>query len=228
MLSTIRHEEIFSANKNNFPITLIGCGAIGSRVFTALAELGLNKITSYDFDYVELHNLCNQIYIHHDISQPKVTGLKIWYQDKLGPGEAKHPTPTMHFINEAVVAETKLKGTVFLMVDSMAAREKIFRDNIQGNTDVGKVIDIRMAATHGNIFTFNPHTQGDRWLETMFSDDDGEVSACGSSLTVGTTASVLANMAVWQYMHYRTNPEAGNTLVNLFLKPFILTTSDWK
>jgi len=228
MLSTIRHDEIFSATKHNFPITLIGTGAIGSRVFTGLAELGLSKITSYDFDVVELHNLCNQIFINRDIGLPKVDGLDLWFQEKLGPGEAKHPTPTMHFINEAVTAETKLKGTVFLMVDTMKARREIFEDCIKGNPDVGRVIDVRMASTHGNILSFNPHTQGDQWLDTLFSDDIGEVSACGSSLTVGTTASVLANLAVWQYMHYRQDKPSGDDRINVFLKPFILSTESWK
>lgn len=227
MLSTIRHDEIFNAQSNNQPITVIGAGAIGSRVFTALAELGLNNITVYDFDNVEAHNLANQIYLSYDINKPKVDGLLMWYMDKMHYSAPTHIPKTMHFINEKVIDKTPLRGTIFLLVDSMESRETIFKENIQGNTDITRVIDVRMASTHGDIFSFCPHTQGRQWLDTIFPDEQGEVSACGSSLTVGTTASILANLAVWQYMHFRTNPVAGNDKVHIYLKPLILTTGTW-
>ncbi len=52
-LSTIRHNEVFPAHKHNDHIDLIGAGAIGSRVWAALVELGLTDMSVYDFDDVE-------------------------------------------------------------------------------------------------------------------------------------------------------------------------------
>lgn len=228
LISTIRHDEIFDVRSNNVKISLIGVGAIGSRVFAALVELGLTRIISYDFDRVEPHNLANQIYSNEDIGLPKVQALCKWYMYKVGfTGiQIGRTNNNMQFINERVDEKTVLAGTVFLMVDSIAARRQIFEENIKGNLDIPLVIDIRMASTHGDIFSFNPHDQNDvtAWEATLFDDKLGEVSACGSSLTVGTTASILSNIAVWQFMHALTNPEAQDKHIQAFLKPMMLTT----
>ncbi len=221
MISIRRHQEIFDPSKYRGPITIIGAGATGSRVFAALAELGLTNITVYDFDKVEAHNLANQLFINHDIGQMKVSGLFDWYQRKMG---VDLPPEEMKFIADKVTEDTQLKGVVFLLTDTMESRREIFERCIQGNTDIPTVIETRMAATHGNVFTFNPHEKGQAWLDTLIDDDDAETSACGSTLSVGTTASVIANLAVWQFMHLKTDPLAVDEVVNVFLKPFILTT----
>ncbi len=222
MISTIRHDEIFNARENNQRITIIGAGATGSRVFAALVELGLTNITVYDFDKVEAHNLANQIYGNKDIGQYKVAGLKEWFELKT---HALSQPDGMAFIADKVDRHTKLKGTIFLLTDTMESRREIFEHCIKGNSDVYRVIETRMASTHGNIYTFDPHTRGTDWLNTLVDDEQGEVSACGSSISVGTTASIIANMAVWQFMHAKTNPEAGDEVVNIFLKPLCMSTS---
>lgn len=223
-IDTIRHDEVFAAHENDHPITIVGAGAIGSRVFAALAELGLTHITTYDFDEVEGHNLANQIYGTNDIGKPKVAALSDWYSWK-----TKAATPdNMHFIETKVDSTVNLHGTVFLLVDSMAARKQIFKENISENPDVWRVIDVRMASTHGNVMMFNPHTQGDQWLSTLIDDDTAEMSACGSSLSVGTTASILSNLAAWQYMHAKTNPAAADDILNVYLKPLTIAAQNWE
>ena len=222
-LSTVRHDEVFNARKNNQQITIIGTGAIGSRVFAALVELGLTKIHLIDFDHVEAHNLANQIFNNDDIGKTKIHACEVWYKRKTGYippdemvfSEAKLPHP-----------ETKVAGSVFLLTDSMASRREIFEKCIRDNDDVYRVIEVRMAATHGNVHLFNPHVEEevDAWINTLIDDDLAEVSACGSSLTVGTTASILANMAVWQFVHSKTDEAAVDTAVDIFLKPFVVTT----
>lgn len=224
MIDTMRHDEVFNARKNNQKIAIIGAGAIGSRVFASLVELGLTNITVHDFDTVASHNLANQIFNYCHIDVFKVIALADWFMKKTGdsslPKEIK-------LIPEKVTKETPIAGNVFLLVDSMAAREQIFKENIFQNTSVYNVIDVRMASTHGNIFTFNPHTQGNQWLSTLTDDALAETSACGSSLTVGTTASILSNLAVWQFMHLKTNKEAVDDIINIYLKPLCVATQTW-
>ena len=222
-LSTIRHDEVFNARDNNHQITIVGAGAIGSRVFAALVELGLTKIQVIDFDIVEAHNLANQMYVKDDIGQPKVHGCIQWYADKTG----YTPPDEMEFLNVQLPDSTvELAGTVFLLTDSMASRREIFEVCIQGNDSIYRVIEVRMASTHGNIHVFNPHieSEAEAWVNSLIDDNHAEVSACGTSLTVGTTASILANMAVWQFMHAKTDPAALDTAVDVFLKPFCVTT----
>ena len=61
-----------------------------------------------------------------------------------------------------------------------------------------------MAIAHGNIALFNSNNLNEykAWWNSLIDDDEGEESACGSSLSVGTTASIIANMAVNMMMNY--------------------------
>lgn len=216
-LSTLRHYEIFDPKSNDSGITIIGAGAIGSRVFATLVELGLTKITVYDPDIVEEHNLANQLFTKNDVGNFKVDGLYNWARGKLGHN------PLCNLWSTAVTPHLQLDGTVFLLVDSLETRRELatsFKDNL----DIPRVIDVRMAATHGNIYVFSPHSHLDQYLATLGADEDAEVSACGSPYSVAPTAAIMANMAVWQFIHAKTNPEAADEIVDVFLKPFVVNT----
>lgn len=223
MLSTIRHQEIFDPHANNHPITIIGAGAIGSRIFATLVELGLTNITVYDFDDVEQHNLANQLYGENDVGTSKVTALMRWAHFKLG----EHTLPTtFRFIKRKVEPGMEIKGTVFLLVDSMDERRKLYNGCIKNNLDVPRVIECRMAATHGDVYHFD-HTTADQWLNTLIDDDKAEVSGCGSAFSVAPTAAIISNLAVWQFIHAKTNIEALDPIVHVFLKPLVIATESW-
>lgn len=213
---TTRHAQIIDPYKINPPITIIGCGAIGSRVFMALVELGMTRITCIDFDHVEPHNLANQAFLDKHIGQPKVHGLKDLYELKTG-----RPTPdTMLFGNLRLPHDDVTpEGIVFLAVDSFAARLEIARTFMPEN--VFRVFDFRMASTHGNVLSFSPGSATERWMETLGDDDEAEVSACGTSISVGPTASLIANIGVWQFINYAVDPAAHDAYVTLFTKPMM-------
>jgi hypothetical protein len=224
-LSTIRHESIFNPAKFNVPVTIIGVGATGSRLFMALVELGLTNITVIDFDIVEPHNLANQIYGYADIGKPKVEGLKNAYKLKTGVDAPE----TMQFINGKVPDKNiELKGYVFLLTDTMASRKDIYAKCLAHTTDIPYVIETRMASTHGNVLGFCPLLTSEKcaWLDTLSDDEDTELSPCGASISVGITASLIANMAAWQFIHRVTNPEAHHNRVDVFFKPFILAAEN--
>lgn len=226
-ISTRRHQDLFDPYKNNVPIHIIGAGATGSRVWLALVELGLTNITIYDDDIVEAHNIANQIYLNRDIKQHKVAALMEYYRLKTGAT----PPESMRFLPEKVHSESghTIKGIVFLLTDTMASRKDIWHSYIKPtNSGVFLMIETRMGATHGNIYTVNPFDseQCTAWEHSLVDDNDDavETSACGTALTVGTTASVIANMAIWQMMHYLTNPEAMERKIDVYLKPLIVVT----
>jgi len=222
MISTIRHKEIFDAQVNDHGITIIGAGAIGSRVFATLVELGLKNIEVYDPDIVEAHNLANQLYRYDDIGQFKVNGLVYWAQEKLGVNSLPN---SMNFYSDYFDANTPAHSTVFLLVDSLQSRHDIVVA-LSNRNNVVRVIDVRMAATHGNVFTFSPIMDIDAYLSTIGSDEEAEVSACGSPFSVSPTAAILSNLAVWQYINDKTNPEARDKRVNVFLKPLTISTGN--
>ncbi len=223
-MNITRHQSIFDPQQNDHGITIIGAGATGSRLWLALVELGLKNITIYDFDVVESHNLANQIYLDAHVGVPKVTALADYYFHK----EGEAPPPSMRFLNEKVDSNTidMFSGTVFLLTDTMQSRRDIFESHCVGNVSLKCVIETRMASSYGNIFTIDPNDKAMReaWIDTLISDDaPGEVSPCGSSISVGTTASIIANLAVWQFILQCTNPIAVDPRVNIFLQPLIVS-----
>ena len=54
--------EFFKPEMCEERIHIIGCGSVGSTVAENIARFGLTKITLYDFDYVEQHNIANQMF----------------------------------------------------------------------------------------------------------------------------------------------------------------------
>ena len=59
--------EFFKPDMLESRVHIIGCGAIGSTVAENLVRFGITKITLYDFDTVEAHNIANQMFRHTDI-----------------------------------------------------------------------------------------------------------------------------------------------------------------
>jgi molybdopterin/thiamine biosynthesis adenylyltransferase len=221
-LSLTRQHGIFDPHMpgQDTGITLIGAGALGSHIFTTLVELGLQRIAVFDDDIVESHNLSNQAFIASDISTPKVLSLMNWTTDKIGVDFAR----TLQFNPKRVTTAEQCVGTVILAIDSLQGRRELFENCIVGNTDIDHVLDIRMAATHGVIYSFNPHGLAEPYLNTLGNDDDAEVSACGAPYSVAPTAKVLANLACWQLIHARQNNGAGNQVLKVFLKPLMIAT----
>lgn len=217
-----RHLSIFDpAPHKKIPVHIIGVGATGSRVFMALVELGVTNIHVHDFDIVEAHNLANQIYNASDVGKLKVDACKDAYKLKTG----QEPPASMTFNSGAVPNDNvKIEGIVFLLTDTMASRREIYNSCLKKNEDIFCVIETRMASSYGNILVFEPFIgkQGDKWEATLTDDAVAEVSACGTSISVGVTASIIANMAVWQFIHYLTDAAAVDTYSNIYLKPFVL------
>jgi len=229
-VSTIRHDEVVPEKIRRAPVTVIGVGAIGSRVGASLIELGMQRVTFIDFDHIELHNLANQIFNYEDLGLSKVEGMMNFFKAKTG----HDPDDEYVFLEAKLEKDTSVvryvRGTVFLLVDSMEQRKTIVEDILENNVNVRTVIDVRMASTHGNVLTFDPHdpdeVQG--WKDTLIDDDAAEVSACGTSLTVGPTAAIFANIAVWQMINSRQAAGAVSPKINGFLVPNIFASENLK
>lgn len=234
-ISPQRHYSIFNPAEHNPQIHIIGAGATGSRVWMSLVELGLTNIHTYDYDEVEPHNLANQIFLNGDVGKPKVEALHDMYQLKTG---SKAPD-TMGFhqvkIDSEFLKENSLPGVVFLLTDTMESRkeisESLFEGSLAEEVDYERVaflmVETRMASTHGDVFnvnTFDPEMV-DKWQKTLSedSDEDLEKSPCGSTISVGPTANVIANMAVWQFISHFTNEVASEFHLKLFLRPAMIS-----
>ena len=163
----------------------------------------------------------DRIYGFKDIGVPKTTALERAIEYKLG-----HIPLGIEFHNQKVKSVDT--GILFLLTDTMESRREIFGYS----TNLLHIIETRMASTHGNIHSISPFNKADtvKWFATMMSDDtptdSAELSPCGTAMTVGPTASIIANMAVWEFINYLLNQGTATKRADIFLKPLMIDTGE--
>lgn len=201
-----RHRELFEPYNFNTPVHIIGAGATGSWLALILAKLGIENITVWDFDKVEEHNISNQGYSIHDIGELKVEALKQLVHSDTGI-EIK--------TKEEKVVDQRLSGVVFLMVDTMKSRKEIWENCIKMKSRVKLLVEPRMGVDVGRIYNVNPTdlTEIEKYENTYYSDDVGEVSACGNSLSIITSAMTIASWCGRQLIEFHNGNELDNEIL---------------
>lgn len=204
-LDVRRHMELFNPYEFNTPVTIIGAGATGSWLALQLAKLGISDITVYDFDVVEEHNIPNQLFGLSHIGLSKVVALNDYVQDQTGVA--------LKIKNEAYTSQ-RLSGIVFCMVDSMKVRDEIWKRGVKGKSAVKLYIEPRMGLNEGRIYNVNP-TDSNHWKryeDCWYPDDEAEVSACGTSQSVITSALLIASTCARQLINYHNGIELSNEI----------------
>ena len=168
-----RQQDIITPRQLQHPITVIGCGGIGSPTILSLAKMGCQDITVYDPDLVEGHNLPNQFFRLADLHQPKV--------DMMAEIVASFADTKIKALREEVKGQ-KMQGLVISTVDSMAARRDIWQNCLRFNPETPFYIDGRMASEVCRIFCVKPLDPEDvRFYEaTLYSDEEAWEEPCTS------------------------------------------------
>ena len=171
-----------------------------------LTKLGVNTIELFDMDTVEAHNIPNQLYGIDDGDVFKVKACE-QHMDNLGSRVSNI------FTNVTEITKDNINSfgwgdTVFCLVDSMKARKELFEAMLE--TDRSKLwIETRMGLTGYRIYMVHLENQNevDKYKETLYSDEDAEVSACGASQSVVTTAMQCASHAVGLWLAEKNGAE---------------------
>lgn len=197
MLDTIRHLEVFSPSDfGDQHIDIIGVGATGSRIALSLAKLGIENIGIWDPDRVEAHNIANQVFGNGDIGKSKVRALRDLIKAQTGIKVSTHKA--------RVEGSERLGPVVFLLTDTMASRMEIFKGALRYKPHIRLVVETRMGADTGRIYTFNPALPIDvrGWEAAWYPDEETDPSVCTAAVTVGPTAEIISGYAVWQFMRW--------------------------
>ena len=218
-MDLIRHMELFNPYEFKDNVTIIGAGATGSWLALSLAKLGIENITVYDFDKVESHNVPNQAYTIGDagMNASKVGALYALIENQTG---IKIDAKDEKYTNQ------RLNGIVFLMVDSMAERKRIWEESIKMKSAIKLLVEPRMGLDVGRIYNVNPidlnHIK--KYEETYYSDDVAEVSACGASMTVVTTSMSIASWCARQLINFHNDIELYNEILLDFMYNNVIAT----
>lgn len=194
--------EFFQPEKDGARIHIIGCGSVGSTIAENLARCGVTKMTLWDFDIVETHNICNQMFRQQDVGKLKVEALKDILTD----------------INPDIVDELELKpdgwqgkllsGYIFLAVDSIELRRK-FVERHMDSPYVKAVFDFRTLLESAQHYAadWEDRAMKQNLLNSMqFSHEEAAsetpVSACGVTLGVATTVRLVCALGVDNYINF--------------------------
>ena len=180
---------------------IIGCGSVGSTVADLLARFGLDKISIYDFDVVEEHNIVNQMFTSSDFGLAKVDAVAAHLMDI-------NPAMEGLKIFRNGYTDQKLNGYVFLCVDSIELRRKIC-EAAKMNNMIKAVFDFRTRLTDAQHFAADWTSPVDREsLLNSMAFTDGEAaeqtpaSACGITLGVAPTVRMICNAGVANFVNF--------------------------
>ncbi len=183
-----RQQDLIEPDQLDIPISVVGCGGIGSFVVLALAKMGCRALAAYDDDRVEAHNIPNQAYRLADVGRLKVEALADLIRDAAG-------VPLQ--IRPERVREQRLQGVVVAAVDTMAARREFWLRGIRHRAAVPLYLDARMGAEVARILTVRPADPDDirRYEASLHADEEALVLPCTAQAIVYTGFSIAALVA---------------------------------
>lgn len=194
--------EFFKPDMLESRVHIIGCGAIGSTVAENLVRFGITKITLYDFDTVEAHNIANQMFRHTDISKLKIDALAE-YLTEINPECAAD----LKLVKEGWTGQ-RLSGYVFLCVDNIDLRREI-ATACKENTFVKGMFDFRMRLTDAQHYAadWSDQKMVETFIKSMaFSHDEAKeatpVSACNITLSVVPTVREVVALGVSNFINF--------------------------
>ena len=177
--------------KFDHPIHIIGVGATGSYIALLTAKTtGSSKITIWDFDKVEGHNLPNQLYGPEHIGMEKTEACFSVIKEQTGVEVEMEGKCTPDAVNQ-------LNGVVFLAVDSMETRKEIWDNCIKLNPLVVRMIEMRLGIEMGVVHIVDPNSVEDvkGWEKEWYPDSEAEQSPCTNRM-ISTTVATMAGLSV--------------------------------
>lgn len=201
MINLNKSREYFDPTSlGNTRCHIIGCGSVGGNVAVDLVRLGVTKLTLYDFDTVEAHNLANQVFRQKDVGDTKIDALYSILAEI-------NPDIDVKFQREGWTNQ-QLSGYVFLAPDNIDTRRQIVETN-QYNTYIKAMFDFRTELEGAQAFAadWSKPEQIENFLRTMdFTHEEAAeatpVSACGTTLGLGSVPRMIADLGVNNWLNF--------------------------
>ena len=163
MAEFLRQQSLINQAKlRELRVAIIGCGSIGSFTALTLTKMGVQHLTLWDNDVVDLHNLSNQFYAKEALEAPKVVAVA---------QECQRYTPTevdVEIFNEFYSGQNLDKfDIVIALTDNIEGRRAAFEAS-KASIGAKLFIDGRMGAETLRTFCLDPKNQAD--CEKYFKD----------------------------------------------------------
>jgi len=217
-----KSHEFFKPEKYADRIHIVGCGSVGATVAEELVRSGVTRLTLWDFDVVEEHNLANQIFRQKDIGKTKLEAL-VDILAEINPEVARDVQ-----LKPAGWNGQMLSGWVFLAVDKIAIRRAIVEKHLH-NPNIKAMFDFRTGLTDAQHYgaDWSDQNQRDALLASMdFTDEEADaaqpVSACNVTLSVVPTIRIICSLGVANFMNLWNGGSVNRMVIMDAFKPSLL------
>lgn len=190
----LRQYDILNPNELIYPITIFGAGGIGSPTAFILKKMGALRVTVYDFDKVESHNIPNQaFYKEGDVGELKI--------DALSKNILEFTGTSIKTVNEKITENSlgihNLEGIVIAALDTPEAR-RIVWNAVKINSKICLYIDGRIGGEVLQVFTIRPGQISDIEIyeRNLKSKDEAAELPCSAQTIIYTpfiTAGIIAS-----------------------------------
>ena len=217
-----KQSELIEIANFDTPIHVIGCGALGSWLTFFLLKMGFSNVNVYDFDEVEEHNIPNQMFREDDVGRVKVDAIESIYENFFDDDEFSRLNIRSNKVTKPIAKE--FKGIVFSCVDNMDTRRKLYEACFkEGQAELW--IEGRIGLFGSYIYTLTERNEKhfEKYEETLYADEEAEVSACGISQTALPSAVNCASNMLMQMISYTRGNDVYNEI--LYQMPEMLSIS---
>ena len=206
--------DICPPEKLQFPIHVIGAGAIGSAAVLTLAKMGCANITVQDHDLLEEHNLPNQIAKPSCLGRPKVEALQGLVIELTG---VEIQTISEKYEN------VPLKGLIISAVDNMRTRKLIWK-NVKFNPQAALLMDPRMGAEFARIYAIRPCNMADIefYESNLYSEKEAESLPCSARSIIYCPTMISGIIALLVKRYALNEPVPIEILANLPSYTFVI------
>ena len=200
--------NLIDVEEVNTPINVIGCGALGSWLVLFLLKMGFKNITVYDFDNIEEHNIPNQCFSENQIGTPKVDAM-----NEIACYFSSDARNRVKFVNQKITLKEvwEMEGIILCAVDSMRVRKEIYENSIK-RKDCDLFIEARLSIWGAYIYTLTQNSIFEKYEETLYEDEEAEVSPCGVSQTALPSAVNAASIMIMQMIQWLNGEEPESKL----------------
>ena len=131
----------------------------------------------------------------------------------------KEQTGTELNIINGKYTRQRLSGYVFNCVDSMETRKNVWLNSVKFKTAIKNYVEPRIGLDTARIYNVDPMntTHHSRYEDTFYSDEEAEVSACGTSLSVVTSSASIAGLCARQLVNHNNELELSNEILYDFM-----------
>lgn len=200
----LRGQDFFNPEDHpSATVWYVGVGGIGSFAALAGAKLGVPRIRVIDPDFVEPHNLPNQLYDTDHIGESKVAAAHNMI-------EAHTECDVRQYMAKVTdegwvgVDVPDFNGVVVSGLDSMQARTDLWLKAVKMNLNVPLYLDARLGGEAIVIYAPKPWDKDDitQYEKTLHSDDEAEDLPCTRRAVIDVGFQVAAILTRYLRMYY--------------------------